>query len=162
MKDVIMKRTCQSFKEIIASNSAIIDSVVDLLESDREMAMLLAAVYMDDRMAYDYFQAEMSLGHFEEFIEFFWGTGYLQKAIRESGLLERQIPEFVRYAYDGYDMWYHLMDGIVTILEDEQLAGMLAEKDRRINQKLFELWKDDALDEDNWDKWFRKLSDMYE
>ena len=169
MEDKKIESTREYMKELLNANEEFMRSVVGLLAANEGSAMLLMALYLKDETSYGFFSNAYKLGPvgqtlspFDEYIEFFKDSEVFRKVIRESGVLERQIPEFIQWAYDGYDMWYHLLDGIDAILADRNLAGMLTLKDRRINEKLFELFKADMVDEYTWDGWFRKFSDLYE
>ena len=82
----------------------------------------------------------------------------MRTRLKESGAIERALKSYIRSALEDFDMFYHFLDGISTILSDAELTYMIPYRDRNLTCDLFNAWKEGTLGWSTWDTHWENFS----
>ena len=127
--------------------------VLGLLENNPKAEMLLLAAYIDNELCYEFFCEEIPLEVFNILRLGIEENLCFRRAIIECGILQRSVPYFISASFDGWNMWYHFLEGTETILTSPELIELLSVHDRNLACSLLALWRKRLLNEDNWDSY---------
>ena len=132
-------------------------AVLELLMRDSKVLMTIFAAYIDERLCYEFFADGIPHRIFDLFSDAIRDDEDFRIAVKTSGIVERGVRRYIRTALDDFDMWYHFLAGIDTILSDQELTCKLSVRDRNIVRGLFELWQEGKLNDETWDGYLAKL-----
>lgn len=139
------------------SNKRWIDNMLGALAKDPEITMTIFAAYLDEGLCYELFANEIPNKVYEFFCEVIKTDVDFRQAVKKSGIIKRGVKRYVRKAFDDYDMWLHFLDGIDTILANQELSAMLSDNDLYVARGLFELWNAEKLNSETWDMYLSQL-----
>lgn len=125
--------------------------IAELLARDSATVMLLFAAYIDDYLCYKFFSEGIPYENFLVLRAELNANLAFRAVLRKSGVIESGVQHYIRTALDDYNMFYHFLDGISTIIADSNMTCMIPIRDRNLIRGLFELWKKGNLTEDSWD-----------
>ena len=57
-------------------------------------------------------------------------------------------------------MWYYLLKATDTIISDSEMSEMIPLHDRIIAHGLYDLWKRNEIDENNWEYHYDRLREQ--
>ncbi len=122
----------------------------ELFARDTAVVMLLLAAYLDDHLCHEFFCEGIPYENYLVLREELDKNHAFCTALKKSGVIEHGVRRYIRTALDDYNMFYHFLDGISSILSDTDLACMIPIRDRNLVRGLFRLWKNGDLNESNW------------
>ena len=126
-------------------------ALINLAARDACSAMLLFAAYIDDYLCYELYCERIPYENFVVLRDEFKTNTKMRTALKESSAIERALKSYIRSALEDFDMFYHFLDGISTILSDAELTCMIPYRDRNLTHDLFNAWKEGTLDRSTWD-----------
>lgn len=80
-----------------------------------------------------------------------------REAVEQSGVIEEGVRFVIDRTFDDWHAWYFLLDATNTILEDPDMSEMVSLEDRIVLHGLYNLWRYDLIDEDNWEQHYYLL-----
>lgn len=123
----------------------------ELLARDSTAVMLLLAAYLGDDLCYEFFCEGIPYENYLVLREALDTKYAFRLAMKRSGVMEKGVRRYIRTALDDYNMFYHFLDGISSILSDAELTYKIPIQDRNLIRSLFRMWKNGCLNERNWD-----------
>lgn len=134
-------------------------ALAELLARDNCSAMLLFAAYIDDYLCHELYCEAIPYENFVALRDGLKKNIEMRTALKESGVIESALRRYISSALDNYDMYYHFIDGIATILSDAELTRMIPIHDRNLTRALFEVWNEGTLTENTWDGHIESFSE---
>ena len=130
----------------------------ELLAKDRCSAMLLFAAYIDDYLCHELYCEAIPFANFVALRDVLKENTEMRTALKESGVIESALQYYISSALDNYDMFYHFIDGITTILSDAELTSMIPIREQNLTRALYNAMDDETLTEDTWDEYIESFS----
>ena len=124
--------------------------IAELLARDSAAVMMLLAAYLDDYLCHEFFCEGIPYENYLVLQDELDTNLAFRAALKKSGVIEKGVRRYIRTALDDYNMFYHFVDGISSILFDAELTCMIPIRDRNLIRGLFRLWKNGDLNESNW------------
>lgn len=82
-----------------------------------------------------------------------------REAVEEAGIIEQGVRFVVENSFVDWHGWYFLLDVTNMILEDPEMSEMVSLHDRIVLHGLYELWRYELIDENNWERHYERLRD---
>lgn len=139
------------------SNKRWIDNMLEALAKDPEITMTIFAAYLDEGLCYEFFAEKIPYEFYVFFCQAIKADSDFRHAVKMSGIVDRGVRRYVSTAFDEIGMWYHFLDGITTILANQELSAMLSDNDLYVARGLFELWNAEKLNSETWDMYLSQL-----
>lgn len=112
--------------------------------------MALFTAYIDHQFGFEIFCGEITMEWFAFLKNELHIKDDLQKAFRESVVLNLGVETFLEKACESFEMWCLLLEGTEKILNDLLMRDCLFSDDVYFVEGLYSLWRKGVLSEVNW------------
>lgn len=131
--------------------------VLQLIASREVSVMALFTSYINDRLGYELFCRELPLELFYMLKSDIEGYLELHDALKDSGILEQGVRNYIQRSLENYDMWVCFLDGTRRILTNPCLPDLLSADALNIARGLFSAFEEGLVNEHSWDVLYQQL-----
>ena len=135
-------------------------AIMTLAARDPKVRMILFAGYIDDGMTYELYSDGLPYDITNAIYDAVKENDEWHEAVKKAGILEKGVQKIAKVSFDSWDMWDFLLNATDTIISDSEMSEMIPLHDRIIAHGLYDLWKRNEIDENNWEYHYDRLREQ--
>lgn len=135
-------------------------AIMKLASRNPNVKMTLFAAYIENGLCYEFFSEKIDSDAYDAIVDAINNDNEWREAVKAAGIVEEGVRKVIKASFRGWDLWYYLQDATETILFDPEMNDMIPLHDRIIAHGLYDLCKNDEIDEGNWEYCYGQLREQ--